>query len=308
MKNFRIKAGKSIYFVKANDSDEALKKVEEYVSDERLSPMTYHKLKEMGYGPEKWKNLTQEQANKIVEQGNNSSKKETKQETPTSVTTKSEQTNTQTSPKEDLNSLSELVKEFNKADESDNDTYVEQKWENKDGSIGISVALKVPLGNEDTDSKKRAKALLKQMKSKLGENYEVLHSQYIGSKSRMGEVMPASATFVFKKKEQSENTNKSEQSETENKPIAKKSSNKSVGTYKGVKVRYNNDDDPEQIKELIDEIQENYEDEGFKKFDFTHGDEYIKIDGRKYTYEDGRLTDYEDEDEFGGYPKPWWLE
>ena len=34
--------------------------------DERLSPMTYKKLKEMGYTSEKWKNLTQEQANKIV--------------------------------------------------------------------------------------------------------------------------------------------------------------------------------------------------------------------------------------------------
>lgn len=41
------------------------------IKDERLSPMTYRKLKEYGYNSDKWKNLTQEQANKIVQQHEN---------------------------------------------------------------------------------------------------------------------------------------------------------------------------------------------------------------------------------------------
>ena len=50
--------------------------------DERLSPQTYRKLKEMGYTREKWKNLTQEQANRIVhgnEGGGNTSTKQQEQ-------------------------------------------------------------------------------------------------------------------------------------------------------------------------------------------------------------------------------------
>jgi len=39
------------------------------IKDDRLSPMTYAKLKELGYGSEDWKNWSQEQANKIVQQG-----------------------------------------------------------------------------------------------------------------------------------------------------------------------------------------------------------------------------------------------
>ena len=38
------------------------------IRDERLSPMTYRKLKEYGYNHNQWKNLSQEQANKIVAQ------------------------------------------------------------------------------------------------------------------------------------------------------------------------------------------------------------------------------------------------
>lgn len=54
------------------------------IEDDRLSPMTYKKLKEMGYNSEKWKNLTQEEANKIVAKSNTSAKPKTeapKQET-----------------------------------------------------------------------------------------------------------------------------------------------------------------------------------------------------------------------------------
>lgn len=58
------------------------------MKDERLSPMTYKKLRELGYDENKWQNLTQEQANKIVSQHNTSASKSssnvktTKTETP----------------------------------------------------------------------------------------------------------------------------------------------------------------------------------------------------------------------------------
>ena len=54
------------------------------IEDDRLSPMTYKKLKEMGYNSDKWKNLTQEEANKIVAKSETSAKPKTeapKQET-----------------------------------------------------------------------------------------------------------------------------------------------------------------------------------------------------------------------------------
>lgn len=51
------------------------------IEDVRLSPMTYQKLKELGYNHSTWKNLTQEEANKIVSEGKQSeSTKSTKQE------------------------------------------------------------------------------------------------------------------------------------------------------------------------------------------------------------------------------------
>ena len=61
-----------------NDSD--YEEMSEMLRDDRLSPMTYKKLKEMGYNSDKWKNLTQEEANKIVAKSNSSSKPKT--ETP----------------------------------------------------------------------------------------------------------------------------------------------------------------------------------------------------------------------------------
>lgn len=54
------------------------------IEDDRLSPMTYKKLKEMGYNSDKWRNLTQEEANKIVAKSKTSAKPKTetpKQET-----------------------------------------------------------------------------------------------------------------------------------------------------------------------------------------------------------------------------------
>lgn len=39
------------------------------IGDTHLSPMTYKKLKELNYGPEDWKDWSQEYANKVVGQG-----------------------------------------------------------------------------------------------------------------------------------------------------------------------------------------------------------------------------------------------
>lgn len=64
--------------------------------------------------------------------------------------------------------------------------------------------------------------------------------------------------------------------------------------YKGLKIRYNSEEDINFLTELVDSILENYSDEGFKKFDFTK-EEYIEIDGHKYDYIDNRLTDYVEE-------------
>lgn len=56
------------------------------VEDERLSPMTYKKLKELGYSHETWKDLTQEKANQIIANKTNNAK---------STQAKSEQTQEQ---------------------------------------------------------------------------------------------------------------------------------------------------------------------------------------------------------------------
>lgn len=65
---------------KENESEQEVQDTE--VWDERLSPMTYKKLKEMGYTSEKWKNLTQEQANKIIHSDTPSISSEETVETP----------------------------------------------------------------------------------------------------------------------------------------------------------------------------------------------------------------------------------
>lgn len=63
-------------------------KIVDSIHDDRLSPMTYSKLKELGYDHEDWKDLTQEQANELVAKGRkenteqgNSEEKETAAET-----------------------------------------------------------------------------------------------------------------------------------------------------------------------------------------------------------------------------------
>lgn len=72
MKAFKVTHRNKSYKVIARDADEAQAAVmaipQNDIEDDRLSPMTYRKLKEMGYGHEDWKDLSQEQANKIVQQ------------------------------------------------------------------------------------------------------------------------------------------------------------------------------------------------------------------------------------------------
>lgn len=75
------------------------------LEDERLSPMTYKKLKEMGYTSEKWKNLTQEQANEIVrgnKQPNETNKKSENLEQEKSTTKQEETITEQPKPKKEL--------------------------------------------------------------------------------------------------------------------------------------------------------------------------------------------------------------
>lgn len=75
---YRVKYNDKSYIVNSNDEKSAIEKVKNFrdngvknkirikSKDERLSPMTYKKLREIGYDENKWKNLSQEQANKIV--------------------------------------------------------------------------------------------------------------------------------------------------------------------------------------------------------------------------------------------------
>lgn len=56
--------------------------VKDSVKDDRLSPMTYKKLKEAGYSSDDWKNWTQEEANEKIHSGEKGGKKESKKEEP----------------------------------------------------------------------------------------------------------------------------------------------------------------------------------------------------------------------------------
>lgn len=75
-KNFILTHKDRKFIVRAKDSIEAVEKLrnklsKEEVEDERLSPMTYKKLTEMGYNSNDWKGWTQEKANAIVAKGRN---------------------------------------------------------------------------------------------------------------------------------------------------------------------------------------------------------------------------------------------
>lgn len=90
--------------------DSYYEKMSEMLRDDRLSPMTYKKLKEMGYNSDKWANLTQEEANKIVAKSETSSKPKT--ETPKQET-KQSKNNSGAVKSEPGNSINpDLVKKY----------------------------------------------------------------------------------------------------------------------------------------------------------------------------------------------------
>ena len=62
------------------------------LNDDRLSPMTYSKLKEMGYTSEDWKDWDQEHANKVVAEGIQSSTQNKESESENSQTSATETT------------------------------------------------------------------------------------------------------------------------------------------------------------------------------------------------------------------------
>lgn len=76
MKQFEVSNKGKKYKVTARDSIAAVAAVMR-INDDRLSPMTYKKLKELGYNSNDWKNWTQEQANAVVEKGENKKNKQT---------------------------------------------------------------------------------------------------------------------------------------------------------------------------------------------------------------------------------------
>lgn len=99
MKTFKITSKHKTYIVKAVDSYTAIHRLRSSLKDERLSPMTYKKLKELGYNSNTWKDLSQEEANKIVSTGKQTNstkpnKQETKQSKNNSSVVKSELGNT----------------------------------------------------------------------------------------------------------------------------------------------------------------------------------------------------------------------
>lgn len=116
MKTYKITRGNKQYVIKAKDTYSAVAKLQTFlkdskpIEDDRLSPMTYKKLKEMGYNSDKWKNLTQEEANKIVAKSETSSKPKT--ETPKQET-KQPKNNSSAVKSELGNTISpELVKKY----------------------------------------------------------------------------------------------------------------------------------------------------------------------------------------------------
>ena len=67
MKIFKVKVRDRIFAVRAASKEQAIFKLADSVlSDDRLSPTTYRKLKEFGYSSKDWEGWSQEQANAVV--------------------------------------------------------------------------------------------------------------------------------------------------------------------------------------------------------------------------------------------------
>ncbi len=110
MKIFKITNKDKTYIVKAVDSYTAIHRLHSSLKDERLSPMTYKKLKELGYNSNTWKDLSQEEANKIVSAGKqaNSGKSNTQE------TKEPESTSSTTEKSKPIESTHNEPSEFNK--------------------------------------------------------------------------------------------------------------------------------------------------------------------------------------------------
>ena len=65
-KQFKVTYKDRNFIVKAVDTKDAISKLSSKVKDDHLSPMTYKKLKELGYTSKQWSRWNQEEANKIV--------------------------------------------------------------------------------------------------------------------------------------------------------------------------------------------------------------------------------------------------
>lgn len=72
MKTYKITRGNKQYVIKAKDTYSAVAKLQTFlkdskpIEDDRLSPMTYKKLKEMGYNSDKWKILHKKKQTKSL--------------------------------------------------------------------------------------------------------------------------------------------------------------------------------------------------------------------------------------------------
>lgn len=111
MKQYKVKLKDSnkVFYIQAENEVDAYRGVKT-MNDERLSPMTYKKLKELGYSSEDWQKWDQKQANEIVAKGSkqgisNSSRQE--KETNSSSTKNS---NSGNSNKNSINSSHNLNK------------------------------------------------------------------------------------------------------------------------------------------------------------------------------------------------------
>lgn len=160
--NYKIKYKNKSYLVKAKDTQSALDGLSVVVpelSDERLSPMTYKKLKELGYSHETWKNLTQEKANKIVQQNELETEKKTSAES-------------EPKPMDIKSHVGEIIKKFG----TDKNTEINKITKNDDGSYNISIHLErdsYPYQEFDADIKNRANGIFKELKNSLKGKFNI---------------------------------------------------------------------------------------------------------------------------------------
>lgn len=154
MKKFKVTYKGKNYKVTARDSIEAVAAVM-CINDDRLSPMTYAKLKELGYNSNDWKNWTQEQANAVVERGKKEntlssskpyksegkSSEEVKIQSESNITKKTEQNQ----PKQYKSERTFVKEAYNKSKESEKliteniTKLLNDKYPGKDFNIRTSV-------------------------------------------------------------------------------------------------------------------------------------------------------------------------